>query len=170
MTKEFLETKNIFDLIDIIQQRMAMFIPEKSIMSLINYLNGYETCLKLHGIIEEEVPNFTHFNRWLGIRFEHWNHLSNGWAYAIKVNIGDNEDPLSKFFSLIKEFRKLHPETINSINLNEKQKQTIKEIHVIKYDPEGLFFLRIYCNGKHMDDKELFRTLEEAQNWAEEKY
>jgi len=147
-----------------------MFIPENSIMSLINNLNGYETCLKLHGIIEEEVPNFTHFTQWLGKRFEHWIHLSYGWAYAIKENIEDTEDPLSTFFSLISDFRKLHPEIITSLSLNEEQKRTIKEIQIIKYNPKDLYFLRIYYDGKHIDDKALLRTLEEAQSWAEEIY
>ncbi len=170
MTEEFLASKNIFDLIDIIEQRTAMFIPYKSIMSLITYLNGYETCLDLHGIIEEKVPNFRHFNQWLGKKFDHWIHLSYGWAEAIKFNIEDNEDPFEKFFSLVNEFRKLHPEMITNITLNEKQKQSITEIQIIKYNPEDLYFLRIYFNKKHIDDTALLRTLEEAQSWAEERY
>lgn len=169
MTKEYLESENIFDLIDIIQQHTAMFIPDKSVTSLFTFLAGYVTCLELHRIVEDQVPNFQHFAEWLRKRFDHWN-LSYGWAYAIKENIEDNQDPLIKFFCLISDFRKLRLEIITNIHLNEEQKRNIKEIKIIKYNPEDLFFLRIYYNEKLIDDISLFRTLEEAQSWAEERY
>lgn len=59
------KVKNIFDLIDKIEQRTGMFIPDKSIESLSNLLFGYSTCLKIHDIIEKDCPDFHHFGYWL---------------------------------------------------------------------------------------------------------
>jgi len=94
--------ENIFDLIDEIKQRPSMFIPDKSIESLSNLLFGYLTCLKIHYIIEKNVPDFNYFSDWLKQEFD-WN-LVYGWAYAIKKNCTDSEDPLTRFFSLVKVF------------------------------------------------------------------
>ena len=93
---------NIFDLIDKIEGRTSMWIPDKSIESLSNLLFGYLTCLKIHGIIEKIVPDFNYFSDWLKQEFD-WN-LVYGWGYAIKNNCTDSEDPLTRFFSLVKGF------------------------------------------------------------------
>ena len=55
------KVKNIFDLIDKIEQRTSMFIPDKSIESLSNLLFGYLTCLKIHDIIEKDGHDFNYF-------------------------------------------------------------------------------------------------------------
>ena len=96
------KVKNIFDLIDKIEQRTSMFIPDKSIESLSNLLFGYLTCLKIHDIIEKDGPDFNYFGDWLKQEFD-WN-LVYGWVRAIKQNCTDLEDPLAKFFSLVKDF------------------------------------------------------------------
>ena len=94
--------ENIFDLINEIEERTSMWIPDKSIESLSNLLFGYLTCLKIHDVIEKNVPDFNSFSDWLRQEFD-WN-LVYGWAYAIKMNCLDPEDPLKKFFSLVKLF------------------------------------------------------------------
>lgn len=96
------ENENIFDLIDKIEERTSMWIPDKSIESLSNLLFGYLTCLKIHDIIEKNVPDFNYFSDWLKQEFD-WN-LVYGWADAIKNNCTDSEDPLTRFFSLSKVF------------------------------------------------------------------
>lgn len=65
-------------------------------------LFGYLTRLKIHDIIEKDGPDFNYFTDWLRQEF-YWN-LSYGWASAIKNNSKDSEDPLTIFFSLVKDF------------------------------------------------------------------
>jgi hypothetical protein len=97
------EIENIYDLIDVIELRTSMFIPDKSIHSLFTFLSGYLMCLKIHGIVEKSVPDFNNFSKWLEEKFE-WN-LAYGWAYAIAHNCKEFEDSLMKFFKLVKDFK-----------------------------------------------------------------
>ena len=104
------EIKNIFELLEQIEQRTAMFIPDRSIHTLQMYLHGYKTCLFVHNINEPEVPDFKHFPEWLRTRFN-WN-LKYGWAYAIEQHANEKEDAIQKFFVLAREFKF---ENLNSI-------------------------------------------------------
>lgn len=97
--------ENIYNLIDVIEQRTSMFIPDKSITSLFTFLSGYLAFLEIHNIIEKDVPDFNNFSKWLAEKFK-WN-LAYGWAYAIKQNCKELEDPLMKFFKLVKDFKKI---------------------------------------------------------------
>ena len=173
--KNYFERKNIFDLINIIKERTSMFIPDKSIKSLFTYLAGYDSCLELHSIVEKGVPLFKHFGEWLKIKFK-WN-LSYGWAHAITENIEKQQDPLKKFYFFVNEFRKLQPEIVLTVKSPLNQKQiTItqvkkdenlllspKNIQIIQYFPENLFFLRYLYTKKHEDGRDLFYSIDEAK-------
>ena len=173
--KNYFERKNIFDLIDIIKEHISMFIPDKSIKSLSTYLAGYESCLKLHSIVEKGVPLFKHFGEWLKTKFD-WN-LSYGWAHAITENTEEQQVPLQKFYSLVNEFRKLQLEVVLTMKFPSNQKiipiiQTKKDenlilspkkIQIIQYIPENLFFLRFLYTEKQEDDRDLFHSIEEAK-------
>ena len=71
--------ENIYNLIDVIEQRTSMFIPDKSITSLFTFLSGYLAFLEIHNIIEKDVPDFNNFSKWLAEKFK-WN-LACGWAF-----------------------------------------------------------------------------------------
>ncbi len=101
--EDYSNCKNIYKLIEIIKERTAMFIPDKSITSLFTFLAGYEECIRIHGIIEDGVPDFKLFSKYLKNRFD-WN-LAYGWAHAIKKNTERSKDPLQRFFDLVKEFQ-----------------------------------------------------------------
>lgn len=172
---------NIYDLIDQIQQRTAMFIPDKSINSLQTYLGGYETCMWVHAILEQDVPVFRHFHEWL-TRCYNFEFTSSGWAYAIQYNEPDQE-PLQKFFELVQEFQKLQPHLITRVKLGKNHQPTGKrviigidklmpppiEIQIIQYKTKQLFFLR-HCYPVKYEHSSLFSSLEEAKQWVEEEF
>jgi len=175
-----IKCKNIFDLIDLIQKRTAMFIPDKSINSLKTYLDGYDTCMWVHGIIELDVPMFKHFGEWL-VRMFNYQFTSYGWAYAIQNTIDNKQDPLQLFFQLVREFRKLHPHMVTrvkiephhqptgmkSINGTGEQISKPIEIQVIQYKPEGLFFVRHCYKARYEHSYSLFPSIKEAKNQVE---
>jgi hypothetical protein len=181
--KTMIPCKNIFELIDLIQQRTSMFIPDKSIDSLQTYLNGYESCMWVHSIIEQDVPVFKHFREWLARTFN-YQFTSLGWAYAIRQNIDPNQDPLQKFFDLVQDFRKLRPCMITSIKLKPRHQPTGKivmfgdgklmappvEIQVIQYKPEELFLLRHHYADRYENSFSLFSSAKEAKRWVEEEF
>ena len=178
-----IKCKNIFDLIDLIQQRTAMFIPDKSINSLKTYLDGYDSCMWVHGLIELDVPLIKHFGEWLARMFN-YQFTSLGWAYAIQNTIDNKQDPLQLFFQLSLEFRKLQPQMVTSvkiephhqptemksINSNGKQSSKPLEVHIIQYKPEGLFFVRYCYKARYEHSYSLFPSIKEAKKWVEEDF
>ena len=173
--------RNIFDLIDLIQQRTAMFIPDKSINSLQTFLRGYETCMSVHAILEHDVPVFKHFHEWL-VRYYNFEFTASGWAYAIQYNVTDQE-PLQKFFELVQEFQKLQPHLITRVKLGLNHQPTGKrvvigidkrmpppnEIQIVQYKHEQLFFLR-HCYPTMYEHSSLFSSLKDAIKWVEEEF
>ncbi len=177
-----MENDNIFGLLDKIQQRTSMFIPDKSIISLQTFLSGYESCMLVHGMIEKDVPDFKHFSEWLSSRVD-WG-LSYGWARAIYENTADHQQALQIFFELISEFRKLHPKTIKNVKFGPNHPLSgekilfgdgstvlrLEKLQVIHYVPEELFFLRFFYLMKIENGQILFSSLKDAMNWAEEEF
>ncbi len=178
-----IKCKNIFDLIDLIQQRTAMFIPDKSINSLKTYLDGYDSCMWVHGLIELDVPMFKHFGEWLARMFN-YQFTSLGWAYATQNTIDNKQDPLQLFFQLSRDFRKLQPQMVTSVKIEPHHQQTgIKsingnggsisiplEIQVIQYKPERLFFVRHCYKARYEHSYSLFSAIKEAKNQVEEDF
>lgn len=174
--------RSIYDLIDRIEQYTSMFIPDKSLESLLTYLNGYSTCLEVHRMVEVDVPDFNHFGDWLNNHFD-WN-LSYGWAKAINEHIDNENERLPKFFSLVVEFRKLQPEVVKSVTLGSKNMPTGKrylvgdgtlmdkpeKIEIIQYSPEQLFFLRFFYEAGSVNDKNLFISESDARSWVEDEF
>lgn len=177
-----IKNDTIFGLIDMIQQRLGMFIPDKSIYSLQTFLAGYESCMFVHGMIEQDVPDFKHFGGWLSNHVD-WR-LSYGWARAIYENVADHQQAFKIFFELIREFRKLHPKTVKNVKFGPNQPQLekklqsgdefavlrLKEIQIVHYIPKKLFFLRFVYSEKIENGAILFSSLTKAQNWTETEF
>jgi hypothetical protein len=99
------EPRNIYEYLAHIRPRLAMYVGTESIVNLEHYLHGYGAALAVHGIIEEEVPSFSHFLSWLERTGEGaW---SCGWARGLLGESKDEAEALDRFFTLAAEFGKL---------------------------------------------------------------
>ena len=97
---------DIYDLLDQIRERPAMFIPDHSLDQLSMLLHGYEACLWSHDLEEDVSGRPFHtasFNRWL--RDEKGWSTACGFAHAIGHEVPDPKAALELFFELLAAYR-----------------------------------------------------------------
>lgn len=102
--------QNIYDLLEKIKQRPFMFLKEKTLWEIHNYVWGYELCLRVHNIDEKyEYKKFitNEFAEWLN-RKTKWS-IVQGWPGAINENTRNQEEAFDTFFKLIDEYKKEKP-------------------------------------------------------------
>jgi len=143
--------RHVFDWLDEVRRRPAMFIRDGSLRELESLVHGYLTAQDVHGI-DEGVPSLgRHFGTWLRLKTG-WS-LSAGWAYAIETN---STDPLERFFAFTDSYRNLKPVPLARAALEPRHLPTGRRvvvgydrlmpppahIDVVEYQPESLFFLR----------------------------
>jgi hypothetical protein len=100
---ERMETpRNIYEHLQQMQVRLPAYLGVRSILYLERYLHGYLAALRLHGIVEQEVPSFSLFASWL--EMTHEGSWSPGWATALLEEARDEDAALERFFTLAAEF------------------------------------------------------------------
>jgi hypothetical protein len=120
-------------------------------------LAGYYASLALHGIVEP-VPDMSHhFGTWL-YSTTGWS-TSAGWALAVQQH-SRRKDPLSHFFQLVDQYRKLKPELRFSVPrpVGARTSHRPTRIDIIRYVPTRLHFLRLWYGQETRDDRILMDT------------
>lgn len=178
---------NIFDWLDGIRARPAMYIRNLSLESLEDKIWGYYVALGMHGI-SEAVPDMTwHFSDWLRFR-KKWS-LSLGWANAIESNNPTPEKALTAFFKLVDEYRRLTPTVLCTVRVGPRHNPTGRRIvrgmdgridkplrvDLVRYCPAPLHFLRFHYPGRVEDQNLLYTaygrfktTVGHAKRWVED--
>lgn len=111
--------KNIYELINAMEKRPAMYIGDNKISSLNTFLNGYLFSASSHNILAEKVfPPFWFFHEWAMEKYS-WSESTAGWKnILLQENNHDEEKSLEVFFKMIKEFKTLSPLSIERLLLS----------------------------------------------------
>jgi hypothetical protein len=101
---------NIYDLIEMIKRRPAMYIGDSKISTINTFLHGYCFATEIYKVeCPAEFPPFWYFHEWAMDQYN-WYESTAGWKNIIlKENDNDEERSLQVFFQFIDEFKKLHP-------------------------------------------------------------
>jgi hypothetical protein len=114
----------MFDLLDKIRQRPAMYIGYHSPTHLHSFLSGFSYCGNFKPE-KAENPDFRDFHDWVAKRLGYYESTS-GWAHMIEDQREDKEEALWLFFELLDEFRGITRETFKSLDYTAKFKITDK--------------------------------------------
>lgn len=108
-------------LIDAIEKRPPMYIGDNKITSLNAFLAGYRTATSFHDIQDEKVfPPFRYFFDWTALKYGRTSSTM-GWCNIIlEENNNDENKSLKEFFKLYKEFKDIHPLSIEHTKLSEE--------------------------------------------------
>jgi hypothetical protein len=119
----------------------AFLGPRPNLETLELLLQGYDSALHVHGIIEE-TPSFgSHFSSWLRLT-RGWS-ASSGWARAIELNVPPNTTSLEHFFALAAEYVELVPTVVMRYERGGSGPM------LYQYAPERLFFL-VSSDGRRL--------------------
>ena len=145
---EEVSLSNIYDLIDLMKIRPAMYIGECKISAMSSFLDGYFFCSHIHGIEQEKVfPPFWYFHEWAKEEYN-WYESTAGWKNIIlQENDNDEAKALTVFFDLMADFKTLHPIKIERLRL---EKQNLAFHHSEK------------CTTKYMDGTPIYAAASEV--------
>lgn len=118
--------KDIYDIIELICPRPAMYIGENRISSLRTFLDGYSLALSTHEINKEnnkKVIPFWFFHTWVA-KYYNWYESTAGWNNIIlKENSGNEERALETFFILFEKFKNIQIVSEQQIEISDKNKE-----------------------------------------------
>ncbi|MBW4518185.1 MAG: hypothetical protein KME16_00435 [Scytolyngbya sp. HA4215-MV1] len=93
----------LYDLLQAIEKRPAMYLGQPSITQLSSFLAGYFFARRQLGISEtEQEQRFSEFQAWIEKKFNL--NSSQSWDEAIRGFAQDEPSALSQFFALFNEF------------------------------------------------------------------
>ena len=110
---------NVYELIDKIRLRTAMYIGHASPTHLRSFLSGYYL-EKRHEIVKEEEPSFAKFNDWIADKFDYYESTS-GWAYMIEDQRDDKQEALYLFYELLDEYRGIRHNQIARVKFRHEE-------------------------------------------------
>jgi hypothetical protein len=112
--------KNLYDLLERMRERPAMYLEEKRISSLRTFLDGYHFARLEHNIPLLENPPFGVLHSWMANKFG-WGKTSAGWnSILLTENKGDEAKALDQFFDLLPEFRKVRPQWMGTLTITRE--------------------------------------------------
>ena len=190
MIPKLIKTDNtIYDLLEKIEKRPAMFVKDESLQELSSMIWGYYEALRVHNVIENVPKMDRHFGDWLHYQTG-WSSCA-GWANEIEQAVGEDESPIELFFFFVEEYRKLKPTLKSRIKLNDLHNPTgkmitiggygllekPKAIKIMQYTPKPLHYLRFHYLDRIEDFDLLMRSLGDyetsvktAKFWAKEEF
>ncbi|BAB73555.1 hypothetical protein ACN23B_09250 [Anabaena sp. FACHB-709] len=98
---------NLYNLLQKIKKRPAMYLGRNSIFSLQAFLDGYYFARREIGInLTEEEVEFQNFLQWIRHRFN----VETGqlWSSIILFHSADEKSAVDRFFTLFEEFNQQH--------------------------------------------------------------
>ncbi len=109
------EMLNIYQLLDLLRRRTAMYTGEASVHSLGSFVDGYSFCQRQAGMaVEDEKPDFGSFHDWVANKLG-YSESASGWRNMITSQRLDAEEALWLFYQLLDEYRGLYPRTLASV-------------------------------------------------------
>lgn len=116
-----IKVNNVFELIELIKKRPGLYIGNNNITSMQNFIDGYDFACLVNDIEHNNVyPLFWYFHEWAMEKYN-WGESTAGWKHIIlQENNNDEIKALSVFFEEIDEFKKLHPISIEYIELTKE--------------------------------------------------
>lgn len=173
---------DIYNLIDRIRPRPAMYLGENSVSLLRAFLGGYmAAAFECEASFVEENPPFREFHNWVAMKFGYFESTS-GWAnMLLAVENGDEAKALERFFVYLDDFKKREAKVILWA-VSEPGKswryQIIDDVRVdipypaliqiVKYEEGDAVFVRyLDKDGELIDREEYSQTLDNAFFWTD---
>ncbi|MEP1305938.1 MAG: hypothetical protein ABJK11_16225 [Balneola sp.] len=146
-----IKIENIFELIELIKKRPGLYIADSNITSIQNFIYGYDLACLVNNIEHKNVfPLFWYFHEWIKEKYN-WSSSTAGWKNIIlQENNNDEIKSLDVFFAQIEEFKKLHPISIEYIELTKENLEfnNSENCKMKTYNPKTkLFDLPIYTKA-----------------------
>jgi GNAT superfamily N-acetyltransferase len=128
-------TNNIYELLDFVRRRTAMYTGRASCSHLNAFLHGVRLSSSDPVGFHSEAPNepdFRDFWDWVARRLGFYDSVS-GWVYMIEQQRKDPEEALLLFYQLLDEFRGLRPRTLAQVTYDPKWAASAPYHHFYKY-------------------------------------
>ena len=174
----------IYELLEIIEEKPAMYMGKKSITCLDVFIHGCLMALEFNGI-EKENPPFGHFTNWVARKYRHKYPLgqpTTGWSNIILKRTKDETKAVDEFYKLLKVFKKRIPVEKKQVALNSEHKPTgfsrffmngkelpvpiPKMMKIVQYIPDkGFYIYYVEQDGKRSSDQ-YFETEQAAMEKA----
>jgi hypothetical protein len=97
--------ESIYDLLEHVRRRPAMFIGVPSIFRLDSFLGGYRAGLGRVRFSLRECEDFHRFHDWVARRLG-YSESTSGWVNMIRDKSASDEEAFSQFYALLAEFKK----------------------------------------------------------------
>lgn len=173
---------DIYNLIDRIRPRPAMYLGENSVSLLRAFLGGYMVAAyECEESFVEECPPFSDFHNWVAMKLDYYESTS-GWAnMLLKAENGDEAKALERFFVYLDDFKKREAKVILWAVPEPKKNwryQIIDDvridlpypalIQIVKYEEGNGVFVRYFDkDGELIDREEYCQTLDNAFFWTD---
>ena len=132
---------DLFEVLDLIKYRPGLFIGNKRISTLWDFLQGYQFSLSMNKLNEKSFPDFKWFSTWIKGRIDTEYDLSAGWKHHILTTYNyDEEIAFDKFFDHLEEFKNAKPQC-EIQHISESQKVFHNHNH-------GRFWMDVYDKTK----------------------
>ncbi len=100
--------QNIYNLLDseLFRDKIEMYIGDRTLSSLANFLNGAFFTLKLYEINRDNhEPDFDKFHDWVA-EYYNWKESTSGWKNIIlKESNNDEKSAIDEFFKIYDKFK-----------------------------------------------------------------
>jgi hypothetical protein len=100
---------DIFEVLQLIKWRPSLYIGNRKIKALWDFLQGYQMALNLNKLQEKSYPDFRLFSTWIKGRIKSEYDLTVGWDYHLFNFFKDDEKALEHFFEFLEEFKSSEP-------------------------------------------------------------
>lgn len=178
-------TFNIYELIDKIRLRPALYIGNHSVTRLNSFLHGYVCALHDFKIEMTEKPQFHNFHDWVAMRLNRYEGTS-GWCnMLLKAENGDEEKALERFFVYLDEFKQRQAKIVfwavpdatkiwhyKIVDIAKDEQIAVPPpplVQIVKYnDDKGVFIRYIGENGEPVDREMYCQDLDDAFSWTEQ--
>lgn len=98
----------LYQLLDSIKQKPALFLNQQSVMALHSFLLGWKTAKNIYQLPkDEDEHDFAGFQEWITQRYDIGS--SQAWPRIITFFSRDEKESLNLFFDLLEEYRKQPP-------------------------------------------------------------
>jgi hypothetical protein len=175
-----LKVMNIYSILEIIEEKPAMYMGKKSITYMNTFIHGCLTALSFNNI-EEEDPPFGHFTNWVARKYKRkfpFGEPTIGWENIILQRVKDEVKAVDEFYRLLRIFKKRVPTEKKHIFLTSDHKPTElirvfmkgkelpisipAQMKIVQYSSDkGFYLYYIQQSGKRTNDQ-YFETEEEA--------
>jgi len=136
-------------LLEVIREKPAMWLGQRSLSALWYYLQGYRTALSVYDIHSITLPQ--DFHDWVAYRL-HFYESTSGYRNMILKRVPEESGALDRFFELSDEYKNRKPNIVAQVSAGKESKwRTVKEgrpqegtyptLNLIAYTDDPGFFV-----------------------------